>query len=74
MNQFPAEIQEFGNRFVIIQRYRHYADYAPVTDFERSWVMHIVEQTEQIIIQFNSVPSGARRAFAIHVLLRTRPD
>ena len=74
MRQFTAAIREFGGHFVTMQRFRHYADYAPSTEFERSQVMNLVEETERIIRQFNSAPAGERRAFSIHVLLRTRRD
>ncbi len=72
MNLFPTAIRDFGDHFVDMQRYRHQADYAPVTDFERSWVAYVVAQTEQVIAQFNRSPAGDRRAFAIHILFRTR--
>ena len=74
MSQFPAEVREFADHFVYMQRYRHHADYAPVTDFSRSWVAYLVEQTERIINRFNNAPAGDRRAFAIHVLFRTRRE
>ena len=64
MNLFPTAIRDFGDHFVDMQRYRHHADYAPVTDFERSWVAYVVEQTERIINRFNKAPAGDRRAFA----------
>ena len=74
MSQFPAEIQEFANQLVIMQRLRHYADYSPETDFERSQVMKLVAETGRLVRQFNNAPTPDRRAFAIHVLLRTRRD
>ena len=67
-------IQEFARHFVVMQRYRHHADYAPATNFVRSRVMPLIEQTEQAINQFNSVPVRDRRAFAIYILFRLRPD
>ena len=74
VDRFPPLIQEFARHFVVTQRYRHHADYAPTTNFVRSWVMALIEQTEQVINQFNNVPVRDRRAFAIYVLFRMRPD
>lgn len=74
MSQFVVEIQAFGDHFADMQRYRHFADYAPVTDFERSRVTRMVEQTAQVIAEFNRASNGDRRAFALHVLLRNRRD
>ena len=74
MAQFTLETQRFGRHFVAMQRHRHYADYAPVTDFNRSVVMALVDETERVIAAFNDAPAGDRRAFAIHVLFRTRRD
>ena len=74
MRQFPQDVQQFGNHFAEMQRYRHYADYAPATDFDRFRVVRLVDQTHQIISQFNSVTVRDRRAFAIYVLFRTRRD
>ena len=36
--------------------------------------MALIEQTEQVINQFNNGPVRDRRAFAIYVLFRLRPD
>ncbi len=65
MRRFPQDIQQFGNHFAEMQRYRHYADYAPGTDFDRFRVARLADQTHQIISQFNSVTVRDRRAFAI---------
>ncbi len=72
--QFTLEIQEFGRHFINMQRYRHYADYAPMTNLRRSEVMGYIDETQRVISQFNTAPAGERRAFAIHVLFRTRRD
>ena len=74
MAQFPLEIQEFARHFVDMQQRRHHADYAPVTDFNRSVIMALIGETERVIAQFNNAPANTRRAFAIHVLFRTRRD
>ena len=74
VDRFPPAIQDFARHFVMMQRYRHYADYTPTTDFVRSRVMPLIDQTEQVISQFNDVPVRDRRAFAIYILFRLRPD
>ena len=74
VDRFPSAIRDFARHFVETQRYRHHADYTPTTNFVRSWVMALIEQTEQIINRFNNVPVRDRRAFAIYVLFRLRPD
>ena len=74
VDRFPPAIQEFAGHFVETQRNRHRADYAPLTSFSRSWVGMLIDQTERIIGQFNATPAADRRAFAIYVLFRLRPD
>lgn len=74
MAQFTLEIQRFGRHFVDMQRHRHYADYAPNTDYHRLAVVSLIDETARVIAEFNNVPAGERRAFAIHVLFRTRRD
>ena len=74
MSAFPSEIQNFGRRFVFMQRQRQQADYSPNATYSRLWVMQAVDETEDIITAFESAPSTDRRAFAIHVLFRRRPE
>ena len=74
MRQFPPAIQDFARHFVDMQRLRHYADYAPVTNLDRSQVLHLVDETERITAQFNNTPASDRRAFAIYALFRLRRD
>ena len=74
VSRFPLDIQDFAEHFAEMQRCRHYADYAPVTDFDRSRVAYLVDLTERTINLFNGVPTRDRRAFAIYVLFRTRRD
>ena len=74
MSRFSPAIRDFGKQFVIMQRLRHYADYAPTTAFARARVIQYVDETERIITQFNNEPAGDRRAFAIHALFRLRRD
>ena len=74
VSRFPPAIQEFADCFAEMQRRRHYADYAPVTSFTRLHVAMLLDQTAQVINQFNNAPVRDRRAFAIYVLFRLRPD
>ena len=74
MTRFPPEIREFAEHFVLMQRHRHLADYAPATDLRRIEVMALIEETEAAIKNFNNAHDRDRRAFAIHALFRTRQD
>ena len=74
MNGFPAEIREFGRRFVSMQRQRQLADYSPSETYSRAWVMQLIDETETVIAAFETASSGDRRAFALHVLLRRRRE
>ena len=74
MNAFPAEIQEFGQRFILMQRQRQLADYSPRETYSRAWVMQLVDETETVIAAFENVSNADRRAFALHVLLRRRRE
>lgn len=49
MRQLPPAIQDFARHFVDMQRLRHYADYAPVTNLDRSQVLHLVDETERTL-------------------------
>ncbi len=70
--QFPAEIQRFGRHFAEAQQLRHLADYDPDTTLAREDVLQLIDETERIIAAFNAAPADRRRAFAVHVLFRTR--
>ena len=70
--QFPPEIQRFGQHFVYTQRLRHQADYDPDGNLTRRELLQLVNETEEIIQAFETAPADRRRAFAIHVLFRTR--
>ena len=47
MAGFTPSVQQFGRHFVDMQRRRHYADYAPDTDYRRSDVMRFIDETER---------------------------
>lgn len=74
MSAFPPEIQSFGRRFVFMQRQRQQADYSPDVTFSRGRVVQFINETEDTITAFESAPNPDRRAFALHVLLRRRPE
>ena len=70
--QFSQEIRLFTWHFTDTQRLRHLADYDPDATFVREDVLQIIDETERIIVDFNGAPADRRRAFAVHVLFRTR--
>ena len=74
MSALPAEIQDFGKRFVFMQRQRQQADYSPSATFARDRVIQLITEAENAITDLESVPNADRRAFALHVLLRRRPE
>ena len=74
MSVLPAEIQDFGKRFVFMQRQRQQADYSPSATFARDRVIQLITEAEGAITDLESAPNADRRAFALHVLLRRRPE
>lgn len=70
--QFPPAIRQFGRHFAGSQQQRHLADYDPDTNLTRDEVLQLIDETTEIIQAFNRAPANRRRAFAIHVLFRTR--
>ena len=76
MLQFPPEIQNFGEIFVVLQRQRHLADYMPNTGFKRSDVLRLVDSAAIAIERFEQPEVGNlhRRAFAVYVLFQLRRD
>lgn len=61
-----------AEHFVDMQRRRHYADYDPETELDRSAVITFIDDTESVIEGFQNVDARDRRAFAVFVLLRNR--
>ena len=74
MQTFPTEVQNFGRRFVFMQGQRQQADYSPNATFARDRVMQLINESEDAIAAFESVPKSDRRSFAIHILFRRRPE
>ena len=69
---FPPAIRQFARHFAGSQQLRHLADYDPDARLTRDEVLQLIDETEEIIQAFNRAPADRRRAFAIHVLFRTR--
>lgn len=74
MRDFPSEIQDFGRRFVFMQRQRQQADYSPDATFARDRVLQLITEVEDSVITLENTLAADRRAFAIHVLFRRRPE
>lgn len=74
MSVFPAGIKDFGKIFVLMQRQRQQSDYSPIATFDRERVMQLITEAENAITALENAPTAGRRAFAIHVLFRRRPE
>ena len=72
MNLFPSAIQNFGEHFIEMQRQRHLADYDPLTEFRRSQVQQLIEETAGRIREFNAVDTSDRLAFSAYILFPIR--
>ena len=72
--RFPAEIVACADTFVMLQKARHSADYDPAHRFRREQVMTLVSAADHAIRSLRSAQGRDRRAFAIQLLLRKRPD
>ena len=69
---FPRAIEDFANRFVVMQFKRHAADYDPYVRFTKAEALQDVLESEGVIERFLAVDPTERRAFAAHVLLKHR--
>ena len=72
MPGFPPQIRYLGETFANMQTHRHDADYNPEATFRRSQVMRLIDSAERAIDGFDRTPAPDRRAFALHILLRSR--
>ncbi|WP_434722722.1 hypothetical protein [Mesorhizobium sp. RIZ17] len=70
MGKFPAQIDDFANKFVEMQSKRHEADYNPEAKFYRSDVLADIESVKIVIDNFSMASTKDRRAFASWVLFR----
>lgn len=71
---FPAEIEDFANQFIVMQSKRHYADYDPWSRFVRSEVLSDIAAVENSIARFKSQHRKDRLAFAVWVVLKKRRE
>lgn len=70
--KFPAQVEDFANAFVSLQRKRHNADYDPYEKFLKSEVSFDIAIAHQAILDFETVPIKDRRAFCAYVLFKKR--
>ena len=74
MRRFPDSIQVFARHFADLQEQRHKADYDPDATFLRREVAQLLQETQRVYEAFRGSPKPDQRAFALYVLLRSRPD
>ena len=73
MREFPAEIRDFAEAFVVLQKARQQADYAVDMDaHQKSDVLGYIAAAELAISRFEQADVDAKRGFAAHVLFRQR--
>ena len=73
MPEFPAEIRDFAEAFIVLQIERQKADYALDTpNHQKSDVRDHIASAEQAISRFEQANVEAKRGFAAHVLFRQR--
>lgn len=72
IRKFPEEIQDFADKFVIMQQKRHQADYAPEVDVDKATVSQDIVAIAEAIAKFQRVSVKDRRAFAVYLLLPLR--
>ena len=73
-SSFPDGVREFGQAFSVQQRKRHLADYDPDHRVSKSEVVAAVNDARTAIDRFLETPASVRRDFALHVLMKVRPD
>ena len=73
-SSFPAGVQEFGQVFSVLQSRRHFSDYDPDYLVRKSNVIAAINDARTAIDRFLETPASVRRDFAIHVLMKVRPD
>ena len=71
---FADDVRQFGQTFAELQGKRHYADYDPDYRIGKSEVLADINDARTAIDRFRATPASARRDFAIHVLMKIRPD
>ena len=72
MQRFPAEIQDFAEKFVLMQQKRHQSDYGPEGVFDKDTVLQDIIAVAEAIAKLRQVPVKDRRAFAVYLLFPLR--
>lgn len=70
--QFPQQIEDFANAFVLLQTKRHDADYDPFVRLTKSAVVQDIATARRVVSDFSQAPIKDRRAFCAFVLFKTR--
>ena len=71
---FGDGVRQFGRTFAELQRRRHLADYDPDFRIGKSEVIADINDARTAIDRFRAAPANVQRDFAIHVLMKVRPD
>ncbi len=69
---FPQELLDFADAFVMLQQERHTADYDPHSKYNRAQTIALIRLAEDTIKAFTHSPVFDRRAFAVWTML-TKP-
>ena len=73
MREFPADIRDFAEASVVLQKARQQADYALGMDaYQESDVLGYIAAAERAISRFEQADVAAKRGFVAHVLFRQR--
>ena len=73
MPEFPVEVRDFAEAFVVLQIERQEADYALDTPtYQKSDVRDHIASASLAIVQFEQAAVDAKRGFVAHVLFRQR--
>ena len=71
-NAFPREVQNFARLFADLQDERHEADYDPAWTPFKSEIEDRIRDARSAISEFEAAGPRDRRAFASHVLFKSR--
>lgn len=74
IKKFPQTIQDFAGHFGEMQEKRHSADYDPAFRLTKSELMAEIAKTTSAISDFEDASPKDRRAFAVFVLFKRRPE
>ena len=72
MSRFTPDVQNFANKLVDLQRYRHEADYNPGMTFTQSQVNQIIDDAANALAGFNNAPPDEIRLFITYLTSRSR--